>query len=79
MRVMVLIKATEQSEAGEMPSQELLESGYIFVCGDARGRYESEGVFQEMNPHIDDKKSCEKGKTCDVDERRIRMTRSSFC
>jgi uncharacterized protein len=28
------------------PSQELLESGYIFVCGDARGRYESEGVFQ---------------------------------
>jgi uncharacterized protein len=44
-------------------SQELLESGYIFVCGDARGRYESEGVFQEMNPHIDDKKS-----TKDVDE-----------
>ena len=45
------------------PSQELLESGYIFVCGDARGRYESEGVFQEMNPHIDDKKSPK-----DVDE-----------
>ena len=44
-------------------SQELLESGYIFVCGDARGRYESEGVFQEMNPHIDDKKSAK-----DVDE-----------
>jgi uncharacterized protein len=45
------------------PSQELLESGYIFVCGDARGRYESEGVFLEMNPHIDDKKSNK-----DVDE-----------
>jgi len=44
-------------------SQELLESGYIFVCADARGRYESEGVFQEMNPHIDDKKSNQ-----DVDE-----------
>jgi putative CocE/NonD family hydrolase len=44
-------------------SQELLESGYIFVCGDARGRYESEGVFQEMNPHIEDKKSNK-----DVDE-----------
>jgi uncharacterized protein len=42
---------------------ELLESGYIFVCGDARGRYESEGVFQEMNPHIDEKKSNK-----DVDE-----------
>ena len=50
------------------PSQELLESGYIFVCGDARGRYQSEGVFQEMNPHIDDKKSCVVGKACDVDE-----------
>src|SRR5277367_5055492 len=45
------------------PSQELLESGYIFVCGDARGRFESGGVFQEMNPHIDDKKSNK-----DVDE-----------
>ncbi|WP_433973949.1 CocE/NonD family hydrolase [Tunturiibacter lichenicola] len=45
------------------PSMELLESGYIFVCGDARGRFESEGVFQEMNPHIDDKKSNK-----DVDE-----------
>ena len=44
-------------------SQELLESGYIFVCGDARGRYESEGVFQEMSPHIEDKKSNK-----DVDE-----------
>ena len=49
-------------------SQELLESGYIFVCGDARGRYESEGVFQEMSPHIEDKKPCVKGKTCEVDE-----------
>jgi putative CocE/NonD family hydrolase len=44
-------------------SQELLESGYIFVCADARGRYQSEGVFQEMSPHIDDKKSNK-----DVDE-----------
>jgi len=50
------------------PSQELLESGYIFVCGDARGRYQSEGVFQEMNPHIDEKKPCDKSKACDVDE-----------
>jgi putative CocE/NonD family hydrolase len=45
------------------PSQELLESGYIFVCADARGRYESEGTFLEMNPHIDEKKSNK-----DVDE-----------
>ena len=44
-------------------SQELLESGYIFVCGDARGRYESEGEFKEMSPHVDEKKSAK-----DVDE-----------
>ncbi|WP_263383434.1 CocE/NonD family hydrolase [Granulicella arctica] len=44
-------------------SQELLESGYIFVCADVRGRSGSEGVFQEMSPHIDDKKSSK-----DVDE-----------
>jgi hypothetical protein len=30
MRVMVLVKATEQSEAGEMPSQELLEQMMAF-------------------------------------------------
>ena len=30
MRVMVLIKATEQSEAGEMPSQQLLEEMTVF-------------------------------------------------
>jgi putative CocE/NonD family hydrolase len=45
------------------PSTELMESGYIFVCEDARGRTASEGIFQEMNPHIDDKKSAK-----DVDE-----------
>ncbi len=36
-------------------SRELQESGYIIVCEDVRGRYESEGVFQEMSPHIDNK------------------------
>ena len=36
-------------------SQELLESGYIFVCADARGRYESEGIFKEMSPHRENK------------------------
>ena len=36
-------------------SQELLESGYIFVCQDVRGRWESEGVFQEMSPHLENK------------------------
>src|SRR5206468_1782294 len=36
-------------------SNELAESGYIFVCEDVRGRYQSEGEFVEMRPHIDEK------------------------
>ncbi len=36
---------------------ELLESGYIFVVQDVRGRYMSEGKFLEMYPHIDAKKT----------------------
>lgn len=39
------------------PSDEFEKSGYIFVYQDVRGRYESEGNFVEMHPHIDDKKS----------------------
>ena len=38
-------------------SDELASAGYIFVCEDVRGRYQSEGVFAEMTPHIDEKKS----------------------
>src|SRR3984885_807174 len=38
------------------PSQELMESGYIFVCEDARGRNAREGVCQEMNPLAKGKK-----------------------
>lgn len=45
------------------PSPELEKSGYIFVCEDVRGRYQSEGVFVESRPQIDDKKSAK-----DVDE-----------
>ena len=35
------------------PSREFEESGYIFVYQDVRGRYGSEGVWEEMTPHID--------------------------
>lgn len=51
-------------------SQELLESGYNFVCADARGRSDSEGVFQEMSPHVSDKGAApgERGSNGDVDE-----------
>ncbi len=34
------------------PSREFDQSGYIFVKQDVRGRYMSEGVWQEMTPHI---------------------------
>ena len=37
------------------PSDEFEKSGYIFVYQDVRGRYESEGKFVEMQPHIDRK------------------------
>jgi putative CocE/NonD family hydrolase len=39
------------------PSIEFEKSGYIFVNQDVRGRFMSEGKFQEMTPHIDNKKS----------------------
>jgi putative CocE/NonD family hydrolase len=39
------------------PSPEFEKAGYIFAYQDARGRYLSEGVFVEMRPHIDVKKS----------------------
>jgi uncharacterized protein len=45
------------------PSDEFEKAGYIFVYQDVRGRYMSEGEFQEMHPHIDNKKSPK-----DVDE-----------
>lgn len=33
------------------PSREFEDAGYIFVSQDVRGRYMSEGVWQEMTPH----------------------------
>src|SRR5580700_11062905 len=39
------------------PSEEFEKAGYIFVYQDVRGRWMSEGEFQEMRPHIDNKKS----------------------
>jgi len=38
------------------PSDEFEKSGYIFVYQDVRGRWMSEGDFEEMRPHIDVKK-----------------------
>jgi len=42
---------------GPGPSRPLSEEKYIFVTQDVRGRYMSEGDFEEMTPHKFDKKS----------------------
>jgi putative CocE/NonD family hydrolase len=34
------------------PSTYLLDEGYIFVCQDVRGRFMSEGSFDNMRPHV---------------------------
>lgn len=39
------------------PNPALLQEKYIFVYQDVRGRYMSEGEFQEMTPHREGKKS----------------------
>jgi uncharacterized protein len=45
------------------PDRLLMHEKYIFVYQDVRGRYKSEGKFEEMTPAVDDKKSKK-----DVDE-----------
>src|SRR5260370_7672399 len=45
------------------PAPVFQRDGFIFVNQDVRGRYMSEGTFQEMTPHKDKKKSSK-----DVDE-----------
>jgi putative CocE/NonD family hydrolase len=37
------------------PNKKLMKDKYIFVYQDVRGRYKSEGLFQEMTPHHPDK------------------------
>jgi putative CocE/NonD family hydrolase len=45
------------------PNEQFLKSGYIFVHQDVRGRYQSEGVFVEMTPHLAQKRGSQ-----DIDE-----------
>ena len=45
------------------PSEHFQKEGFIFVYQDARGRYMSEGEFQQVRPFVPDKKSNK-----DVDE-----------
>ena len=39
------------------PSEYFVKAGYIFVNQDVRGRFMSEGTFQQVTPHIANKKS----------------------
>ena len=43
------------------PSREFEDAGYIFVKQDVRGRYMSEGKWQEMTPHINPKRAAGEG------------------
>jgi putative CocE/NonD family hydrolase len=43
------------------PSREFEDAGYIFVKQDVRGRYMSEGKWQEMTPHVQAKRSAGEG------------------
>lgn len=45
------------------PSASFEREGFIFVYQDARGRYMSEGEFQQVRPHVPDKRS-----PADIDE-----------
>ncbi|MEW6370012.1 MAG: CocE/NonD family hydrolase [Pseudomonadota bacterium] len=43
------------------PSREFMDSGYIFVKQDVRGRYMSEGKWQEMTPHVNPRRAAGEG------------------
>jgi putative CocE/NonD family hydrolase len=47
----------DQYRASLGPSEHFQKSGYLFVYQDARGRYMSEGQFQQVRPFVPDKKS----------------------
>ena len=53
----------DQYRASLGPSEHFQKEGFIFVYQDARGRYMSEGQFQQVRPFVPDKKSSK-----DIDE-----------
>jgi putative CocE/NonD family hydrolase len=48
------------------PAEALERAGYIFVLQDARGRFQSEGRFVDMTPHIDRPHSGETDESTDM-------------
>ncbi len=63
------------------PNANLMKEKYIFVYQDVRGRYKSEGQFQEMTPAIDSKRSSkqtdESSDTYDTIEWLLKNTRTN--
>ncbi len=49
--------ASTSTRASLGPSEQFQKDGFIFVYQDARGRYMSEGDFQQVRPFVPDKKS----------------------
>ncbi len=47
----------DQYRASLGPSEHFEKEGFIFVYQDARGRYMSEGDFQQVRPHVPNKRS----------------------
>src|SRR5215211_6046707 len=45
------------------PSKEFQDEGFIFVYQDARGRYMSEGEFEQVRPYVPNKRAA-----TDIDE-----------
>ncbi len=48
------------------PAEKFVKDGYIFVLQDVRGRFMSEGEFDNMRPHIPDKKGNETDESTDT-------------
>ncbi len=47
----------DQYKAAMGPSPQFVKDGYIFVYQDVRGRYMSEGIYEEMTPELEDHKT----------------------
>ncbi len=50
------------------PSESFDRSGYIFVFQDVRGRFQSEGLFVDMRPHIENPASGQTDESTDTDD-----------
>lgn len=56
----------DQYRASLGPSESFEREGYIFVCQDVRGRYMSEGQFEDVRPYIPNKTGKQTDETTDT-------------